>query len=105
KGGGGVQEKVSNLRNGNIQEKTVRAEERVARAHNEHKTMQYLYASGDTHEFMDTKTYEQIQLQTSQIEEELQFMKENMEVSILKYEGEILAIDLQKNVQLVVTET
>ena len=105
KGAAFVRSKLRNLRNGNIQEKTFRAGERVARAHIEHKTMQYLYASGDTHAFMDTKTYEQIELQTDQIEEELQFMKENMEVSILTYEGEILGIDLPKNVQLVVTET
>src|SRR5699024_6401382 len=101
KGAAFVRSKLRNLRNGNIQEKTFRAGERVARAHIEHKTMQYLYASGDTHAFMDTKTYEQIELQTSQIEEELQFMKENMEVSILTYEGEILGIDLPKNDQLV----
>src|SRR5699024_1078820 len=105
KGAAFVRSKLRNLRNGNIQEKTFRAGERVARAHIEHKTMQYLYASGDTHAFMDTKTYEQIELQTGQIEEELQFMKENMEVSILTYEGEILGIDLPKNVELVVTET
>ncbi|HLR72123.1 MAG TPA: elongation factor P [Pseudogracilibacillus sp.] len=105
KGAAFVRSKLRNLRNGNIQEKTFRAGERVARAHIEHRKMQYLYASGDTHAFMDTETYEQIELQTSQIEEELQFMKENIEVSILTYEGEILGIDLPKNVELVVTET
>lgn len=67
--------------------------------------MQYLYASGDTHAFMDTNTYEQIELQTSQIEYELQFMKENMEVSVITYEGEVLGVQLPNNVELEVTET
>lgn len=100
-----VRSKLRNLRNGNIQEKTFRAGERIKRAHIEQKTMQYLYASGDTHVFMDTNTYEQFELQTSQIENELKFMKENMEVSIVMFEGEILGINLPNNVELEVTET
>lgn len=105
KGAAFVRSKLRNLRNGNIQEKTFRAGERVGRAHIEHKTMQYLYASGDNHSFMDTNTYEQIELQTSQIEEELKYIKENMEVSLITYEGEILGIDLPNNVELKVTDT
>ena len=105
KGAAFVRSKLRNLRNGNIQEKTFRAGERVSRAHIETKTMQYLYASGDTHAFMDTSTYEQIEMQTSQIEHELKFIKENMEVSLITYEGEIIGIDLPNNVELEVTET
>ncbi len=105
KGAAFVRSKLRNLRNGNIQEKTFRAGERVSRAHIETKTMQYLYASGDSHAFMDTNTYEQIEMQTSQIEHELKFIKENMEVSIITYEGEIIGIDLPNNVELEVTET
>ncbi|HLR80696.1 MAG TPA: elongation factor P [Bacillota bacterium] len=100
-----VRSKLRNLRNGNIQEKTFRAGEKVEQAHVEHRDMQYLYASGDTHAFMDTSTYEQIELQTSQIEHELQFIKENMEVSVIFYEGDILGIDLPSNVELKVVET
>lgn len=105
KGAAFVRSKLRNLRNGNIQEKTFRAGERVSRAHIETKTMQYLYASGDTHAFMDTSSYEQIEMQTSQIEHELKFIKENMEVSLITYEGEIIGIDLPNNVELEVTET
>ncbi|RYG74664.1 elongation factor P [Lentibacillus lipolyticus] len=105
KGAAFVRSKLRNLRNGNIQEKTFRAGEKVNRAHIENRKMQYLYASGDTHAFMDTNTYEQLELQTSQIEKELNFMKENMEVSITSYEGEIIGVELPKNVELEVAET
>ncbi|MEN1970559.1 elongation factor P [Lentibacillus sp. N15] len=105
KGAAFVRSKLRNLRNGNIQEKTFRGGEKVNRAHIENRKMQYLYASGDTHAFMDTNTYEQIELQTSQIEEQLKFMKENMEVSVITYEGEILGVELPNNVELTVTET
>jgi len=105
KGAAFVRTKLRNLRNGNIQEKTFRGGEKVNRAHIEHKKMQYLYASGDVHAFMDTNTYEQIEMQSSQIENELKFIKENMEVSIIMYEGEVLGVDLPNNVELEVTET
>ncbi|SFD53240.1 translation elongation factor P (EF-P) [Lentibacillus persicus] len=105
KGAAFVRSKLRNLRNGNIQEKTFRAGEKVNRAHIENRKMQYLYASGDTHAFMDTKTFEQLELQTNQIENELNFMRENMEVSIITYEGEVIGVELPKNVELTVTET
>lgn len=105
KGAAFVRSKLRNLRNGNIQEKTFRAGEKVERAHIEQNVMQYLYASGDTHAFMNMSTYEQIEMQTSQIEHELQYIKENMEVSLIIYEGEILGVDLPNNVELKVTET
>ncbi|WP_164218056.1 elongation factor P [Virgibacillus sp. YIM 98842] len=105
KGAAFVRSKLRNLRNGNIQEKTFRAGEKVGKAHIENKTMQYLYSSGNSHAFMDTNTYEQIELATEQIENELNFMKENMEVAIIVYEGEVLGVDLPKNVELEVTET
>src|SRR5690625_664189 len=105
KGAAFVRSKLRNLRNGNIQENTFRAGEKVKRAHIEHKKMQYLYASGDTHAFMDVNTYEQSELPTSQSEYELDFIKENMTVDIIMFEGEVIGISLPNNVELEVTET
>lgn len=105
KGAAFVRSKLRNLRNGNIQEKAFRAGEKVKRAHIEHKKMQYLYASGDTHAFMDVNTYEQIELPATQIEYELDFIKENMTVDIIMFEGEVIGISLPNNVELEVTET
>lgn len=105
KGAAFVRSKLRNLRNGNIQEKTFRAGEKVGKAHIDNKKMQYLYASGDSHAFMDMNTYEQIEIPGSQIEHQLKFMKENMEVNVISYEGEILGVDLPNNVELEVIET
>ncbi|BAC13851.1 elongation factor P [Oceanobacillus iheyensis] len=105
KGAAFVRSKLRNLRSGNIQEKTFRAGEKVSKAHIENRKMQYLYASGDAHAFMDTNTYDQIEIQGKQIQEQLKFIKENMEVSIVSYENEILGVDLPNNVELTVTET
>ena len=105
KGAAFVRSKLRNLRTGAIQEKTFRAGEKVAKAHIENRKMQYLYASGDNHVFMDNETYDQIELSSKQIEYELKFLKENMEVSIMMFQTETLGVQLPTTVTLVVTET
>jgi elongation factor P len=54
---------------------------------------------------MDTESYEQIELDTKQIEHELKFLRENMEVHIMQYQGETLGVELPNSVVLEVTET
>ncbi|WP_062198520.1 elongation factor P [Massilibacterium senegalense] len=105
KGSAFVRSKLRNLRTGSTQEKTFRAGEKVARAHIENRRMQYLYNSGDVHTFMDNETYEQLELTEAQIKYELQFLKENMEVHIMSYQGETLGVELPNTVELTVTST
>lgn len=105
KGSPFVRAKMKNLRSGNVREDTFRAGEKVPRAHVETKEMQYLYASGDEHTFMDMNTYDQINLSEKQIEHELLFLRENMKVHIVEYKGEMLGIILPNTVELDVTET
>lgn len=105
KGAAFVRTKLRNLRNGSIKETTFRAGEKVSRAHIETKEMQYLYASGDEHVFMDTETYDQLSLPTAQLEHELQFLLENMNVNIVMFQGEILGVQVPNTVQLEVVET
>lgn len=105
KGAAFVRSKLRNLRTGAVQEKTFRAGEKVEKAHIENRRMQYLYASGTEHVFMDNGTYEQIELSEKQIERELKFLKENMEVSIMTYQGEVLGVELPNTVELKVVET
>src|SRR5699024_11899529 len=64
-----------------------------------------LYASGDMHAFMDMNTYDQIEIPESLIENELKFIKENSSVDIVMFEGEVIGLDLPKNVELEVSET
>lgn len=105
KGAAFVRSKLRNLRNGSVNEKTFRAGEKVEKAQIDNKKMQYLYASGDQHVFMDTESYEQLELSESQIEYELKFLRENMEIHIIQYQGETLGVELPKSVELEVTET
>lgn len=105
KGAAFVRSKLRNLRTGSIQEKTFRAGEKVEKAHIENRRMQYLYAMGDAHVFMDNESYEQLELPAKQIERELKFLKENMEVFIMTFQGEVLGVELPNSVELKVAET
>lgn len=105
KGAAFVRSKLRNLRTGAIQEKTFRAGEKVAKAQIDNRKMQYLYANGDQHVFMDNESYDQIELPADSIEYELKFLKENMEVHIMLFQGESLGIELPNSVELEVTET
>ena len=75
KGAAFVRSKLRNLRSGNINEKTFRAGEKVKRAQIDNLHMQYLYANGDDHVFMNNETYDQIEIPGNQIEYELKFLK------------------------------
>ena len=105
KGAAFVRSKLRNLRTGAIQEKTFRAGEKLGKAQIDNRRMQYLYANGDQHVFMDTESYDQIELPDSQIEYELKFLKENMAVSIMMFGSETLGVELPNTVELKVTET
>lgn len=105
KGAAFVRSKLKNLRNGNIVEKTFRAGENLNRAIVENRETQYLYNSGSEYTFMDTETYDQFTLSAKQLEWEKNFLKENMNVYIVSYQGEIIGINLPNSVALEVTET
>ncbi|MCZ2260099.1 elongation factor P [Sporosarcina sp. G11-34] len=105
KGAAFVRSKLRNLRSGNINEKTFRGGEKVGRAQIDNIRMQYLYADGDSHVFMNNESYDQIEIPGSQIEYELKFLKENMEVHVIQYHSEILGVELPITVELEVAAT
>ncbi|EKW98635.1 elongation factor P [Ligilactobacillus saerimneri] len=105
KGSAFVRSKLKNLRNGAVQEKTFRAGEKVQQAQIDTKSMQYLYNDGDSYVFMDTNTYEQIAIPAANMQDELKYLKENMEVSVIMFGSETLGIELPNVVELTVTET
>ena len=105
KGAAFVRSKLRNLRNGNVVEKTFRAGEKVEKAMIENRKMQYLYAQGDEHVFMDLESYDQTTLAEAQIKDELNYLLENMELHIQSFNGEMIGIELPNTVVLTVAET
>jgi elongation factor P len=105
KGAAFVRSKLRNLRNGNIQERTFRAGEKVSPALVDTRQMQYLYETGGEYTFMDNETYDQITLPAERLKYELNFLQENMNVQIVFYKEETIGIQLPNTVELTVTET
>ncbi|MDN6161372.1 MAG: elongation factor P [Atopostipes sp.] len=100
-----VRTKLRNMRTSTNQEVTFRASEKIETAHIDRSDVQYLYEDDGMHIFMNVSTYEQVGVPTEQIEDELQFLKDNMEVQLVTYEGEVINLDLPPKVELEVVKT
>lgn len=105
KGAAFVRTKLKNIMTGGVLEKTFNPSEKLPRAHVETKEMQYLYNDGALYYFMDTETYEQIPLNESQVEEAIQYVKENMNVTIKFFKGAAFSVEPPNFVELEVTHT
>ncbi len=105
RGGAIIRTKLKSLKTGNVLEDTFRSGEKFETPHLEEKEMQYLYADGDFHYFMDTETFEQIPLTASKLGDAIKFLKENMKVKILNYRGEPLTVEVPTFVELAVART
>ena len=105
KGSAFVRTKIKNVITGSVLEKTFNPSEKFQSAEIEKREMQYLYADGDLYYFMDNETYEQMPLNKEQIGESLKYLKENMNVKILSYKGNVFSIEPPMFIELKVTYT
>ena len=105
KGAAFVRTKIKNVISGGVVEKTFSPTDKMPKAHIERKDMEYLYNDGDLFYFMDPETYEQIPVSQDQLGDALKFVKENMQVKILSFKGNIFGIEPPNFVELAITET
>ena len=99
KGAAFVKMKVKNLRTGSNTEKSFNSGTKLEKAMIEKKPMQFLYASGDSYNFMNMETYEQIDLSSDQIGEDAKYLKEGVNVHITFYQGEMLGMELPEKIE------
>ena len=105
KGAAFVRVKMKNVVSGAVIERTFNPSEKLQGAEIEKKDMQYLYNDGELYYFMDNNTYDQIPLNESQIGDALKYIKENMNVTMLSYKGNVFAVEPPMFVELEVTYT
>ena len=105
KGAAFVQAKLKNLRSGSIIENRFNSSDKVEPARIEKKAMQFLYSMNDTYYFMNMSDYEQIELDKKLIGDDAELLKENLEVDIMFFEGEMLGMNLPDKIALKVTHT
>ena len=105
KGAAFVRTKTRNVITGAVLERTYNPNDKYPTAFVERKDMQYLYADGDLYYFMDMETYEQLPIDSHKLGDSFAFVKENMEVKVLSYKGNVFGIEPPNFVELKVTQT
>jgi elongation factor P len=85
---------VRNMRSGVTREMTYNSGERVQDIRVEARPVEYLYDDGEFLTFMDLETYEQPQLRRDVFGDDVHFLKENMQITLLSYEGEVIDYQL-----------
>jgi elongation factor P len=105
RGSAQVRLKIQNVRTGAITERTFQAGTRWPRGRVDQRKAQYLYTDGEAYHFMDSETYDQFAISAAQLGEDARFLKENTEVFVSSYEGEVLGVDLPVTVDLRVAAT
>jgi elongation factor P len=105
KGSAFVRTKLKNVQAGNSVERTFRAGETVPQAVIEKKDMQHTYRDGDELVFMDMETYEEGRLTAAEIGDRVKYLKEEMVVSVVTWNDQVLEVELPNSIVLEVTQT
>ncbi len=98
KGSAFVRTKLKNLKTNTTQDITFNAGIKIEKANVEKKELSYLYNDGTSYVFMDNITYEQLELPDSILEDNKNFLKENMNVEVMNYDGEVIGVSLPEKV-------
>jgi elongation factor P len=104
KGGAFVRTKMRNVRTGAVIDRTYNAGEKLEQAIIDKREMQFLYKAGDDYVFMDTNSYEQLEVPPVTLGEATDYLKENDNAIMNFYNEEIVGVDLPAAVELVITE-
>ena len=105
KGGAFVRTKLKNQRTGAVIERTYRADEKLEQAIIDKREMQFLYRDGSEYIFMDTTSYEQLQVDTGLLGDANNYLKEGDDAVIEFFGTEIVGVELPAAVELTVSET
>ncbi len=103
RGGSIVNVRIKSLLDGRVLDKTFKGSEQVDSAQVENRSAQYLYSGGAQFHFMDTATYEQFALASENMEGKSGYLKEGDPVTAQLFNGQVINIELPKNVPLKVT--
>lgn len=105
KGGAFVRTRLRNLRTGNMLDRTFNAGVRVEQAILQKRDMQFVYRDGDDYVFMDTGTYDQVNINPVALGEASDYLIENAVAIIATYADEIVSVEIPASVELEIANT
>lgn len=105
KGGAFMRTKMKNLITGLVHEETFRSEEKIPQPDLENRSVQYLYADGDSYQFMDQESFEEVQLNAKQLGDVVDYLREQAIYEILYFSGRPIAITPPVHMDFTVAST
>ena len=105
KGGAFVRTTLRNARTGAVIDRTFRAAEKVEQAILDKRDMQFLYADGDDYVFMDTVTYDQLNVPPSALGDAAQYLVPQATANLAMHDGSIVSVEIPASVELTIAET
>jgi elongation factor P len=97
--------KLKNLITGNILEQTFKPGDKIEEADVERVKSTYLFSDDRHATFMDAETFDQFPIEIESLGEGKNFLKDGLEYTLVKFEGNPITVELPKKVELQVTET
>ena len=101
RGNATIRTKLRNLKTGATIERTFQSGDRMQDIRLDHHVVQYLYRDGGLYYFMDTETYEQPALSTSMLGDNVNYLKEGLEVKLTYYQDEPIEVETEITVNFV----
>ena len=92
--------RLKNMITGSQFDRTYRSGDKFTTADLEEQAMQYLYKDGDRYHLMNTSSYEQIEMTADQVADAASFLIENLDVSVLLFQGRPIGLTLPNFVDL-----
>jgi elongation factor P len=96
--------KVRQIKSGKTFERNMPGYTKLTVPDTETKEAQYLYTDGQDYIFMDNETFEQFPLSKDLLGDQVKYLKENTNITLLMYKGQPVTITLPNTVDLVVTD-
>jgi elongation factor P len=104
RGKANIRVNVRNLRTGANLPLSFTSGDRVEDVRLDQRIYQYVYDDGRFYVFMDVENYEQKQVPHTVLEDDMHYLRDNMELELLSYEGEIIDYILPKSMEMDVIE-
>ena len=104
KGQGLYKCKIKNMISGAVVDRTWRSGEKLEKANVESRGMQYLFNDGAQYTFMDSETYDQVEIMADVIGDDARFLMDQLEVEVLFFQERAVGVTLPGHVVMEVTE-
>jgi elongation factor P len=100
-----VQAKLYSLKSSSYYDVRFRSDDSIETVQLDRKNMEYLYHTDNLYTFMDTQTYEQVDIPTGVLGETVKYLLPNNELKVEFHDGVPVGVELPITVDLKIVET